>query len=137
MLDVISPAFAQNGAPQGGGGWETLIFMLMMFAIFYFLLIRPQQKQQKTHREMIANLKRGDSVVTGGGLLARVHRVDDDILVLDLGEVEVGNKSFKPVRVRVRKNTITAITAKAGGAVTSEADKDDGGTAEPKVDLKK
>ncbi|MBF0423674.1 MAG: preprotein translocase subunit YajC [Magnetococcales bacterium] len=101
----------------------NILFMVLMFAVFYFLLIRPQQKQQKQHRDMIANLQRGDSIVTGGGIMGRVHRVEDDVVQLDIGEVDVGGKTPKPVRVRVRRSTIASVTAKSG---SPSADAPDG-----------
>ncbi|MBF0176068.1 MAG: preprotein translocase subunit YajC [Magnetococcales bacterium] len=122
MFDLVGAAWAQNGAPGPGGSGATMlniIFMVLMFAVFYFLLIRPQQKQQKQHRSMIANLQRGDSVVTGGGIIGRIHRVDDDVVQLEVGEIDSGSKNPKPVRLRVRKDTIASVIAK-GSAITTE-----------------
>lgn len=116
MFDLIGVAHA-----QAGGGADTtaavgnVVFLVLLFAIFYFLLIRPQQKQVKAHKEMIDNLQRGDAVVTGGGLLGRIHRIEEDVVVVEVGEVEVTPKSFKPVRMKVKRATITAVTAKSGG----------------------
>lgn len=114
MFDLITAAHAEGGAaPQAAMG--NIIFMVLLFAIFYFLLIRPQQKQAKQHKEMVANLQRGDSVVTAGGLMGRIHRVEDeDVVVVELGEIEVAAKSFRQVRVRVRRATIASVSAKAG-----------------------
>ncbi|HIJ84743.1 MAG: protein translocase subunit yajC [Magnetococcales bacterium] len=117
MFDLIREAHAQAGATGTQAAIGNVIFMVLLFAIFYFLLIRPQQKQQKVHKEMIQNLQRGDSIMTGGGLLGKVHRVDDDTITVDLGEVEVNDKNFRPLRVKVRRSTISLVTAKASGPV--------------------
>ncbi|MBF0143399.1 MAG: preprotein translocase subunit YajC [Magnetococcales bacterium] len=138
MIDWIATAQAQaQGAPQSSTEAAVLngVLMLVLFAIFYFLLIRPQQKQAKAHREMVDNLQRGDTVVTGGGILGRIHRIDDDLAVVEIGEVEVTNKAFKPVRIRVAKSTITSVKAKAG--VPASAPRNDPGEGAEKNTEKK
>ena len=79
------------GQPAGGGANPIASFvpLILMFAIFYFLLIRPQQKKAKEHKAMLESIKKGDNVVTAGGIYARVFEVQDDVLVLDLGETKV------------------------------------------------
>ena len=73
----ISPAYAQAAAPGGGGDiFMSLLPLVMVFAIFYFLLIRPQQAKMKAHRAMLENLKKGDQVVTGGGIVGKIVRVE-------------------------------------------------------------
>ncbi|MBF0107800.1 MAG: preprotein translocase subunit YajC [Magnetococcales bacterium] len=114
MFDLIRDAHAQGGATGNEAAIGNIIFMVLLFAIFYFLLIRPQQKQQKAHKEMLQNLQRGDSILTGGGLLGKIHRIDEDTITVELGEVEVGDKTFRPLRVKVRRGTISQVTAKAG-----------------------
>ncbi|MBF0358658.1 MAG: preprotein translocase subunit YajC [Magnetococcales bacterium] len=121
MFDIISVAHA--AAPDGGAAMGNIIFMVLLFAIFYFLLIRPQQKQQKAHKEMVENLRRGDTVVTNGGILGKIHRVEEDTLTLEVGEVEVGNKTFRPMRIRLRRNSITSVTVK-GDVSPSDNSKD-------------
>src|SRR5262245_19159084 len=74
---LIRPAFAQ----AAGGGSDFSIQrvpILLMFVIFYLLLLRPQQQRAKAHREMVANLRRGDTVVTSGGIIGKVTKVRDD-----------------------------------------------------------
>ncbi|MCA1749840.1 MAG: preprotein translocase subunit YajC [Parasphingopyxis sp.] len=75
------------GATSGGAGSFLINIMplVLIFVIFWFLLIRPQQKRMKEHREMISAVKRGDRVVTGGGLLGKVTKVTDDEVEVDLG----------------------------------------------------
>ena len=135
MFDLISTAHAAE-APGPGAGMSQIIFMVALFAIFYFLLIRPQQKQAKAHKEMVANLARGDSVVTNGGLVGRIHRVEEDLIVLEVGDVEVGNKMFKPVRLRLRRSNVTEVTAKAG-VVPDKAGEAAAGDTSAKTDEKK
>ena len=101
----ITPAFAQ-GAPSGGGGdfLFQLVPILLMFVIFYFLLLRPQQQRMKTHREMVANIRRGDTVVTAGGIVAKVTKVLDDREL----EVEIAPNT----RVRLIRGTVTEVRTK-------------------------
>lgn len=98
----ITEAFAQ--AAPGAGGGTSLINLLPLFLIvgvMYFLMIRPQQKRMKELREMIASVKRNDTVVTGGGLIGKVARlVGDDELLVELAD---------GVRVRVVRGTITDV----------------------------
>lgn len=99
------PAAAQEAAPRPGGGmFELLIMPVGLIAIFYFLLIRPQQQRAKKHSTMLAGLKRGDTVVTSGGLVGKVNKVLDDEVALDLSET---------VRVRVIKSMIIEVRGKA------------------------
>jgi preprotein translocase subunit YajC len=100
----ISTALAQDGGAGGGGMIVQLLPLILIFVVFYFLLIRPQQKKLKDHREMVANLRRGDKVVTGGGLYATVSKVEDDAtLILEIAP---------NVRVKAARNTITELAAK-------------------------
>jgi preprotein translocase subunit YajC len=109
----ISPAFAQEagGAPPGFD-LISLLPLVLIFVVFYFLLIRPQQKKMKVHREMVASLKRGDKVVTSGGIIGSVVKVEDGELLVEIA---------KDVRVRVVRGTISDVLgkpepAKAGAA---------------------
>lgn len=77
------------GGAEGAAGFASFIPLILMFAVFYFLLIRPQQKRAKEHKSMISSLKRGDEVMTTGGLLGRIVEAGEDFLVLDLGETKV------------------------------------------------
>lgn len=82
MMFQAAPAEPSVGASI----LSQLLFIVPMIAIFYFLLIRPQQKRAKAHRDMIAGLKRGDTVVTSGGLIGKIAKVADDEITLDTGE---------------------------------------------------
>lgn len=97
----ISQAWAQ-GAGGGDGGFLVQLFpLVLIFVVFYFLLIRPQQAKMKAQREMLAGVKRGDRVVTGGGIIGLVTKVISD------NEVRV--ELADGVRVRIIKQTITDI----------------------------
>lgn len=100
---LISPAFAQSA----GGGSDFIIQLvpiLLMFVIFYLLLLRPQQQRAKAHREMVANLRRGDTVVTSGGIIGKVTKVRDDSEI----EVEIAENT----RVRVMRATVAEVRVK-------------------------
>ncbi len=101
---MFETAFAQTAA--GGAAPNPMLQFLSLipiFIIFYFLLIRPQQRRAKEHRALIDGVKRGDTVVTGGGLIGKVIKVED-------AEVEV--EIAANVKVRVIKSTITDVRAK-------------------------
>lgn len=100
----VTPAYAQAAGGAGGGAaFAQFIPLILIFAIMYFLMIRPQQKRLKQHREMVGALKKGDQVVTQGGLLGKVTSVRDDEL-----EVEIS----QGVRVRVVRSTIAQVVSK-------------------------
>ena len=101
-----TPAFAQGA----GGGAPSDVFgllmpMLLILPIFYFLLIRPQQQRVKQHREMVAKIRRGDTVVLAGGIVGKVSRVKDEDAEL---EVEIAENT----RVRVLRHTIAEVRTK-------------------------
>jgi preprotein translocase subunit YajC len=102
---LISPAYAQ--VPGLGGGDSMLVSLLpfiLIFVIMYFLILRPQQKRVKMHQEMVKNLRRGDTVVTSGGLIGKVSKVVDDEQI----EVEIG----EGVKVRQARQMIAEVRAK-------------------------
>ena len=117
---LISPAFAQDGG--GLGGIEPLIPLVLIFVVFYFLLIRPQQKKAKAHREMIAGLRRGDRVVTSGGIVGQVQRV--------MGDTELSVEIAEGVRVRVMRSMIAELVAKPEPSRARDDDYDDDGDDE-------
>lgn len=97
----ISPAYAQDA---GGGAAIVmqLLPLILIFVVFYFLLIRPQQKKMKEHRAMLVSLKRGDKVITGGGILGEIRAVKEGS---DELEVEIAPN----VRVSVVRGTISSV----------------------------
>lgn len=107
---LISPAYAQDVSGMLGSATQFAPLVLI-FAVFYFLLIRPQQQKQKEMRQMLAALKRGDKVVTGGGILGTVQRVpmvqDKDGKQIASNEIEV--EIAPNLRVTVLRETITSV----------------------------
>jgi preprotein translocase subunit YajC len=107
----ISPAYAQ--APTGGDQWLIqLMPFILIFVIMYFLILRPQQKRVRQHQEMVKNVRRGDTVVTSGGLVGKVTKVLDD----DQLEIEIADD----VRVRQMRQMVADVRAK-GEPVKDEA----------------
>ena len=100
---LISPAYAQ-GAAAGPDAFTTFVPLILIGVVFYFLLIRPQQKRLKDHRAMVQALRRGDKVVTQGGLIGKVTKVKDDNEI----EVEIAEN----VKVQVVKSTIATVVSK-------------------------
>ena len=111
---LITPAFAQGAGAGTSDMMMSLLPFVLIFVIMYFLILRPQQKRAKQHTEMVKNLRRGDNVVTSGGLLGKVTKVVDD----DQIEVEIADG----VRVRQLRGMVSEVRAKG------EPVKDDGAT---------
>lgn len=98
---LVSPAFAQTAAaPSGAAGFASFIPLVLVFVIMYFLMIRPQQKRVKEHRALVEALKKGDEVVTQGGLVGKITAVRDQEV-----EVEIATG----VKVRVIRSTIASV----------------------------
>jgi preprotein translocase subunit YajC len=111
---LVTPAFAQSGL-FGGGSDNVMVQLLpfvLIFVIMYFLILRPQQKRAKDHQQLVKNLRRGDTVITSGGLVGKVTKVVDDEQI----EVEVA----PGVRVRQVRSMVTGVQAK-GEPVKDEA----------------
>src|SRR5712691_9520473 len=116
---LVTPAYAQ-AAPFGfgfGGGdlLTNLLPFVLIFVIMYFLILRPQQKRAKDHQELIKNLRRGDTVITSGGLVGKVTKVVDDEQI----EVEIADG----VRVRQVLSMVSGVREKG------EPVKDEGGSS--------
>jgi preprotein translocase subunit YajC len=114
---LISTAYAQGTGLSGLFDNQSALIqflpLVLIFVVFYFLLIRPQQRKAKEHRVTLDALRRGDRVVTGGGIIGTVVRVDSpEEVVVDIAE---------GVRVRVVRSTITGVLAKPNPAATREA----------------
>ncbi len=77
---------AQGGAPEASPMWTFVVPMVLMVGIFYFLLIRPQQRKAKEHRQLLDNLKRGDRVITSGGIIGTIISIEDQIVNLEIGD---------------------------------------------------
>ncbi|MEP7031942.1 MAG: preprotein translocase subunit YajC [Pseudolabrys sp.] len=102
----ISPAYAQipGGVGGDGGMLMSLLPFVLIFVIMYFLILRPQQKRVKLHAEMVKNVRRGDTVVTNGGLIGKVTKVIDD----DQIEIEIADD----VRIRQMRQMVSDVRAK-------------------------
>ena len=101
---LTTPAFAQSSLGGDGGMLMSLLPFILIFVIMYFLILRPQQRRVKAHQEMVKNVRRGDTVVTSGGLVGKVTKVVDD----DQIEVEIADN----VRVRQARQMISDVRAK-------------------------
>lgn len=110
MVDMAYAIAGAAGEAQGGGGLLTILPLILMFGIFYVLLIRPQQKKAKEHRSFLENLKRGDRVVTTGGLYGEITGMSDQTVTL-----EVADK----IRVKVGRGYIAAFAPKEGAKTTN------------------
>ena len=113
----VTPAFAQGSLFGGGAGGEggmimSLLPFVLIFVIMYFLILRPQQKRTKQHQDMVKNVRRGDTVITNGGLVGKVTKVVDD----DQIEIEIADA----VRIRQMRSMLADVRAK-GEPVKDEA----------------
>jgi preprotein translocase subunit YajC len=105
-MNFLAYAMGQGGtagAEGGGGAFGAFIPLILMFAIFYFLLIRPQQKKAKEHRSMVAALKKGDRVVSSGGLHGTVTGLADDTVTMEIAP---------KVRVKVSRGSIAGVAGR-------------------------
>ena len=100
----VSPAYAQAAAGGGGSGFEAFLPLILIFGVFYVLLIRPQQKKMKEHKATLSAIRRGDKVVTGGGIVGTVTKVIDDLEIT----VEIADG----VKVRVQRGLISTVLSK-------------------------
>ncbi|CAA7623537.1 Immunogenic membrane protein YajC [Candidatus Terasakiella magnetica] len=122
----VSPAFAQTASAGIGASMGDFLPLVMIFVVFYFLLIRPQQKKMKQHKEMLGQMRRGDRVLTAGGILGTVNKlVNDTEVVVEIAE---------GVRVRVLRATISEIVSKTEPVAAAKDDKTDKAEAEKVAD---
>ena len=101
---LISNAWAQGAAGTGQMDILSLMPIILMFVVLYFLLIRPQQKKLKEHKAMVEALRRGDQVLTQGGIIGKVAKVHEDGIL----EVEIA----EGVKVRIPRHTVASVMAK-------------------------
>lgn len=100
-MDFLAHAMGTNGTGGGqGGGFGAFIPLILMFVIFYFLLIRPQQKKAKQHKQLLSSIKKGDRVVSSGGLHGVVTGLTDDAVTMEIAP---------KVRVKVSRGSIAGI----------------------------
>jgi preprotein translocase subunit YajC len=104
MSFFISDAMAQSaGGESGGFDFTAILPLVIMFGIFYFLLIRPQQKKAKEHKNLVAALKKGDEIITNGGLLAKVTDVGDNFLTCQIAE---------NVEIKIQSHAVSTVLPK-------------------------
>ena len=105
----IKEAYAQTAGAGGGDFLVSMLPLILIFVVFYFLLIRPQQQKMKTHRAMISAVKRGDKILTSGGIFGTITKVEEaeDVVMVEIA---------KDVRVRVARSTISDVVNKPGQA---------------------
>lgn len=131
----VSPAFAQAaGAQQDpAGGIGFMVTMVIIFIIFYFFLIRPQNKKMRQHQDMLASIRRGDKVVTGGGIIGTITKVESD--------TEITVEIAPNVKVRVQRALVSAVLSKSepvrDETKPQEGGGDDKSTSPPVSGLKK
>ncbi len=113
----VSTAYAQAADGAGAAGLMSFLPLILIFVVFWFLMIRPQQKKMKQHREMIAAIRRGDRILTSGGIFGTVTKV--------LGEAELQVEIADGVRVRVARGTVSEVLAKTEPAKRSAAEDDE------------
>lgn len=101
----IQDAFAQTSttASPEGGLWSMLPMLVIFILVFYFLLIRPQSKRAKEHRKLIDNLQKGDEVLTSGGMLGKINKLEDDFIVLSVAD---------NLDITIQKTAIAAVLPK-------------------------
>ena len=102
-MTMMNVAYAMGTNPaaggQGGNPYTPILFLVAIVGIFYFLMIRPQQKRAKEHKNFLDNLKKGDKIITSGGLYGTITGITDDAITLEIAE---------KVRVKIDRNTVGA-----------------------------
>lgn len=106
MIHTFLAMAPQGGQSGGGGMFSTLIFFALIFVIFYFMILRPQQKRAKERQKMLDSVKKGDKVVTSGGMHGKVVNVDEKTVLLDVGD---------NMKLKFDRTAINAVTREASG----------------------
>lgn len=102
-MNFLAYAMGGGGGEGGSGGFGAFLPLILMFGIFYFLLIRPQQKKAKAHKQLLGALKKGDRVVSSGGLHGLVTGITDDVVTMEIAP---------KVRVKVTRGSISGVAGK-------------------------
>lgn len=100
----VTPAFAQGGIPVGGDFLMSILPFVLIFVIMYFLIIRPQRQRVKQHQELVAGLRRGDTIVTAGGMIGKVSKVVD--------ETEIQVEIAEGTKVRILRTMVQEVRSK-------------------------
>ncbi|WP_439813923.1 preprotein translocase subunit YajC [Zavarzinia sp. CC-PAN008] len=122
---LISSAYAQaaGGAPGGSDFLIQLLPLVLIFVVFYFLLIRPQQKRVKEHRALVEGVRRGDVVVTSGGIVGKIAKVEEGEVLVEIAE---------GVRIRVVKATLSEVRSRTQPAGAADEPPAESKTIPPK-----
>ena len=116
MTGIAWAAEAAAPAASGAAMFSQFVPLILIFLVFYFLLIRPQQKKTKEHQNYLANLKRGDKVITGGGIYGQITGLTDNVVTLEVAD---------GVRIKVSRTAILGAAAEAEKAAPALEKKDD------------
>ncbi len=101
----VAGCFPPSSGGSGGSPLVSVLPFVLIFILFYFLILRPQQKQSRQREEMLNSLKRGDEVLTSGGIYGRIINIADDVVTLEIA---------KGINIKVAKSAITAVLGKKG-----------------------
>lgn len=104
MFDIISSAYAQEAVAGEPSLLSSILPLVLMLGVFYFLLIRPQQKKVSEHKKMVTALRRGDKIVTSGGVYGTVAKVDEDAIQVDIA---------KDTRIKLDKNSVAVVLTRS------------------------
>ena len=104
FLAYAMGGMGKGGAGGEGGGFGAFLPLILMFAIFYFLLIRPQQKKAKAHKQLLSSIKKGDRVVSSGGLHGVITGLADDVVTIEIAP---------KVRVKISRGSISGVAGRA------------------------
>lgn len=102
-MDLFIPSAMAEGGASSDGGPANLILLVIIFAIFYFLLMRPQMKRSKEHKKLVSALEKGEEVVTSGGILGKIIKLDEDIMTIEVDE---------GVALKVQRSSVSSLLPK-------------------------
>jgi preprotein translocase subunit YajC len=106
-LNTLSAILAQAAPAEGGSQLLGMLPIVLMFVVLYFLMIRPQMKRQKEHKNLVANLGKGDEVVTAGGMLGKISKVTDTYITIEVNDV-----ADRPVEMIFQKSAVSTVLPK-------------------------
>lgn len=104
----ISNAYAQAAGAPGGAQGFSFVLLIGMIVIMYFLMIRPQMKRAKEHRSMVEALKKGDEVVTNGGIAGRITKIGEHYMTLEIARTN-GKEGSQPVEIKIQKAAVQTL----------------------------
>ena len=99
----ISQAWAQGAPASAGGGIESMLLIVLMFGVLYFLMIRPQMKRAKEHKAMVEALQKGDEIISGGGILGRVSKLNESYVTLEIAN---------GVEIQIQRSAVVVVLPK-------------------------